>query len=350
MKVIVLLLDLCCFCQTSGDTHSMKYILTGVKGISEIPEYTSVGLVDDMPFVYFDSNINRMIPKTKWIEENEGKDYWDSESQREGGFVPTYKASIQILMERFNQSTGVHTWQRMYGCQWDDKSGATDGFDQWGYDGEDFVILDLKNLQVIATTPESVITKHKWENNRGWIETERNYFTTLCLDWLKKYVQYGSSTLERKVRPEVTLLQKDSRVVCHATGFYPEGVMITWKKDGEEMHEDVDVGETLTNEDGTFQKRAVLTVSPEEFKNRKYTCEVAHKSGETLIVDKIEIQRSNPDSSVPIGTIIGVVVPIALIAIVAVVLILRKIRNADNKAGFSRANAEDSSQASSEKA
>lgn len=41
----------------------------------------------------------------------------------------------------------------------------------------------------------------------------------------------------------------------------------------------MDVGETLPNEDGTFQKRAVLTVSPEELKGNEYTCEVVHNSG-----------------------------------------------------------------------
>ncbi|XP_076158122.1 BOLA class I histocompatibility antigen, alpha chain BL3-7-like isoform X1 [Alosa pseudoharengus] len=234
----------------------------------------------------------------------------------------------------------------MVGCQWDDVRKATDGFNQYGYDGEDFVTFDLKNLRWIATTPESVITKHKWENDRGNTEYWKAYLTTTCIEWLKKYVQYGSSTLERKVRPKVSLLQKDSTVVCHATGFYPEGVMITWKRDGEEMQEDVDVGETVPNEDGTFQKRAVLTVSAEEWKNRQYTCEVAHKSGETIILDEAEIKHSNPDS-VPLGPIIGVVVAlIVLIAIVAGFVVLRKKK----KAGFTRASTDENSQSSSEKA
>ena len=51
---------------------------------------------------------------------------------------------------------------------------------------------------------------------------------------------------------------------------------MTWKRDGEEMQEDVDVGETLPNGDGTYQKRAVLTVSPEQRTRSQYTCEVEH--------------------------------------------------------------------------
>lgn len=85
------------------------------------------------------------------------------------------------------------------------------------------------------------------------------------------------------VAPEVNIFQQDATVVCHATGFFPEGVMITWKKDGVEMQHDVAVEETLPNNDGTFQKRVVLTVSTQEGKNGQYTCEVAHKSGVPIV-------------------------------------------------------------------
>lgn len=78
------------------------------------------------------------------------------------------------------------------------------------------------------------------------------------------------------VPPSVSLLQKtpSSPVTCHATGFYPSGVMVSWQKDGQDHHEDVEYGETLQNDDGTFQKSSHLTVTPEEWKNNKYQCVV----------------------------------------------------------------------------
>lgn len=45
-----------------------------------------------------------------------------------------------------------------------------------------------------------------------------------------------------------------------------------------EIWDDVNVGETLPNHDGTFQKRVLLTVPPEERKKSNYTCEVYHQS------------------------------------------------------------------------
>ncbi|KAJ8000117.1 hypothetical protein DPEC_G00201520 [Dallia pectoralis] len=164
----------------------------------------------------------------------------------------------------------------MIGCEWDDETGVTDGFHQYGYDGEDFISLDLKTLTWIASVQQAVITKQMWDNDRPKNECWKNYVTQECIDWLKEFVEYGRSSLMRTVPPSVSLLQKTpySPVTCHASGFYPNRVMVTWKKNGQECHEDVEIGEALPNNDGTFQKSVQLTVKPEEWKNHKYQCVV----------------------------------------------------------------------------
>ena len=96
--------------------------------------------------------------------------------------------------------SGVHVVQRMYGCEWDDETGEIYGYDQWGYDGEDFIVFDLKTETWIAPTPQAVITKHKWDNDKAWIAQDKHYLTQICPDWLKKYVDYGRSVLLRTGR------------------------------------------------------------------------------------------------------------------------------------------------------
>ncbi|TRZ04078.1 hypothetical protein DNTS_009695 [Danionella cerebrum] len=264
----------------SGAIHSWKAFYTGASGLTEFPEFVALNLVDDQLMGYFDSKTNHFKSQFQWMADNLGEAYDERQTNILKGHEATFKNSVRIVMERFNQTQGVHTFQQMYGCQWDDETGATDAFWQYGYDGEDFVSLDFKEFRWISPVPQGVPTVQKWNNDRGMIEYEKNYFSTVCIDWLKKYLEYGKSSLQKTAPPEVSVLQKSSSVSCHATGFYPSGVTITWKKNGEEHHEDVDLGQLLPNADGTFQKTSTLRVSSEELKNNKFSCEVEHQ-GET---------------------------------------------------------------------
>ncbi|XDV33996.1 hypothetical protein PO909_004221 [Leuciscus waleckii] len=94
------------FVSPSTGTHSLKYFYTAVSGVNDFPEYTAVGLVDEGQFMYFDSNGMKAVPKTEWIRQNEGADYWDRVTNIFQGAHQSFKNNIQILKERFNQSKG----------------------------------------------------------------------------------------------------------------------------------------------------------------------------------------------------------------------------------------------------
>ncbi|CAL8373891.1 unnamed protein product [Boreogadus saida] len=74
-----------------------------------------------------------------------------------------------------------------------------------------------------------------------------------------------------------------SPVVCHATGFYPDRVVVFWRRDGQELHEQVDPGEVLPNHDGTFQLSVDLNLKavPQEDWGR-YECVVQLKGIEDI--------------------------------------------------------------------
>ncbi|XP_041944257.1 patr class I histocompatibility antigen, A-5 alpha chain-like [Alosa sapidissima] len=323
-----------CLTFSTAEVHTLRYFYTATSGISSFPEFISVGMVDGVDISYYDSVLRKGMPKQSWMEINQ--EYWESETSVGMGQHQIFKADIEILKGRFNHTEGVHVLQKMYGCMWDDETRDTDGYEQFGYDGNDFLSLDLKTKSWFAPVPQAILSKTKWNNDQMYLEKRNYYFGRVCIDWLKKYVQYGSSTLERKVPPEVFLSQKDSSVVCHATGFYPDGVMITWKRDGEEMWDDVDVGETLPNGDGTFQKRVALILSADKMKKGQYTCEVAHKSGKpiikTLILEDVLVRLGNI-----LGIIIGCVVASLVIigAIVGAVMMKKKgYRKAEHGIGM----------------
>ncbi|XP_026107587.1 H-2 class I histocompatibility antigen, Q9 alpha chain-like [Carassius auratus] len=315
----------------SAGTHSLRYYYTAVSGVSDFPEFTSIGLLNDQQFTYFDSNTKRTVPKTEWMKQSVGADYWDSETQIDIGYHQSFKNNIQVAMKRFNQSSGVHTFQQMYGCDWDDQTGETNALQQYGYDGEDFLSLDLKEMRWISPVKQGTLTVDKWNKNTALLERDKGYFSTECIEWLKKYLQYGKSSLKKTVSPQVSLLQRSSSspVVCHATGFYPKDVTISWMKNDQEHHEDVEVGQLLPNEDGTFQKTSTITVTPEELKKNEFICVVEHQ-GKTFR----EIPK---DDSLPIGIIVGVVLALILSAVIGVVV--DKVYQ--KKKGFKPVNASD---------
>ncbi|XP_030202560.1 major histocompatibility complex class I-related gene protein isoform X2 [Gadus morhua] len=287
MKALIGLLLLVFGHGVSSVLHSLQYFYTASSGLPTFPEFVVVGMVDGVQMVYDDNNTQRVVLKQAWMEQviRDDPSYLERSNGLSLGSQQAFKDNIRTLKKRFNQKGGAHVYQEMYGCEWDDEDGSTDGYDHFGYDGEDFIELDLKYMTWVAPVQEAVTTKRKWDQNRGYNEQQKHYYTKQCVDWLKKYLSYGKSTLQRTVRPRVSLLQRSpsSPVVCHATGFYPDRVVVFWRRDGQELHEQVDPGEVLPNHDGTFQVSVDLnlTAVPQEDWGR-YECVVQLKGIEDI--------------------------------------------------------------------
>ncbi|MGH0161712.1 UNVERIFIED_CONTAM: hypothetical protein FKN15_041217 [Acipenser sinensis] len=158
-----------------------------------------------------------------------------------------------------------------------------------------------------AAVPQAVFNKWKLEANTGWQNINSDYHTQGCFNMLQWCLQYGMETLQRKVRPAVTLIQRKAResagtdVICHVTGFYPREVEVNWIRDGEALLEEgVWSGEVLPNGDRTYQLRKTLTVSPEDQKKHSYSCQVNHAS----LDEKMDVKWV-PEAALNMGFVAG---------------------------------------------
>ncbi|XP_053717425.1 class I histocompatibility antigen, F10 alpha chain-like [Synchiropus splendidus] len=317
--------------------HSLRYLFTLSSGVPNFPEFMAVGLVDEVQILHYDSNSRRVEPKQDWMKQVIADD--PSYLVRRREFCITLhqvlKDNIEVAKSQFNQTGGVHTVQRMFGCEWDDETGEVRGYYQDAYDGEDFITFDLKTLTWIAPKPQAVITKHKWDSDEGFNKYWRSYLTQYCPEWLKKHLNYGKSRLLRTELPRVALLQKKptSPIVCHATGFYPARAVLFWTKDGEELHEDVDMGEVLPNPDGTFQMRAELRLSDPSVDWGRYSCvfQLAGVKEDVVTPLRKEDIWTNREPDLNLGLIVGAVVAavVALGLMVAGFFVYRRRRTGE---------------------
>ncbi|XP_041655215.1 major histocompatibility complex class I-related gene protein-like [Cheilinus undulatus] len=319
MKTVMFLTLLGLFLHdTTAVTHSLQYFYTASIEVPNFPEFVAVGMVDELQIDCYDSNIKKDVPKQEWFKKftESVPNYLAVETGKQQGHQQTFKGNIDIAKQRFNQTGGVHIAQEMYGCEWDDETGEVNGYFQDGYDGEDFIALDMKTMTWVAPIPQAVITKHKWDQNKARLDYLKNYLTKECVDWLKKYVDYGKSSLMRTDLPTVSLLQKSpsSRITCHATGFYPNRAVMFWRKDGEELQENVDHGEILPNPDGSFQMSADLELPSRDWE--KYECVFQLAGVKEDIVTRLEKREIKTNHVDPINMIIRIIAGVLIGAVI----------------------------------
>ncbi|XP_054640126.1 H-2 class I histocompatibility antigen, Q9 alpha chain-like [Dunckerocampus dactyliophorus] len=314
--------------------HSLKYFHTASSQVPNFPEFVSVGYVDEVQIVHYDSNSRKTEAKQDWMNQITAEDphYWQRETEINVASEHINKNAIEILKKRFNQTGGVHIFQWMYGCEWDDETDEVTGWCQTSYDGEDFLSLDMKTWTYTAAKHQAVPSKRNWEHDKAHLDYQKYYYTEYCPTYLKKFVNYGRDVLMRTELPEVYLLQKtaSSPVSCLATGFYPDRADLFWRKDGEELHEDVEHGEILLNHDGTFQMSSNLKAEATADVDGKYECVFRLSGVEEDIITKLErrsiLSNASHEDNLSV-TIAATVVAVAVLLAAVVIAIVKRHRN-----------------------
>ncbi|KAM8766203.1 major histocompatibility complex class I-related gene protein-like [Acanthopagrus schlegelii] len=299
MRTLFLLL---LFCHISSPVlHSAKHFITGSvsAGIPNLSQVVVTAEVDELLVVScYNSkriccllDLKHDIAKSFFMNYPERLERYKEQCDH---LLPHLEAYINILMRLFNQTGGVHVLQEVHGCKCDDETEEVKCFSQFGYDREDLLELDPNTFTWIALRPEAIIAKPIWDADKVMIGYYKTAFTQIYPQQLKQFVENGRSVLLRTELPSVSLLQKtpSSPVSCLATGFYPHRASLVWRKDGEELHEEVDHGEILPNHDGTFQMSVDLnlsSVTPEDW--TRYDCVFQLAGVNEEIITRLEKDR-----------------------------------------------------------
>ncbi|XP_054911236.1 major histocompatibility complex class I-related gene protein-like [Poeciliopsis prolifica] len=327
---------------SSPEKHSLTVLVTASSGLPHFPDFITTTQVDKLPTSYCDSNKNiranpKYGPKLMNIESQIADWYIEQCFEIMSDYL---KVKMGILKD-LNQSEAVHILQVIIGCEWEAKTKETVSFLQFGYNGADFIKFDPKKLTWIPQTPQAISIKPKWEADESTSHLERNkdFLNQICPDWLKKYMANNEGPLQSSVLPSVFFLQKspDAAVSCFATGFYPNKAVMFWRKDGEEIHDNVDKTEILCNQDNTFQMRAdinISSVNPEDWE--RYECvfhlvDVKDDVVNRLEKEKIQInwgktQKQN-DEEKPMGMIVGITAAVVSLVIIVAAVGFMVIKN-----------------------
>ncbi|KAG8520016.1 Class I histocompatibility antigen, Gogo-C*0101/C*0102 alpha chain [Galemys pyrenaicus] len=318
VQILALPVSLEPFCISAG-THSLRYYYLSLSEPGPgLPQFLAVGYVDDQPFIRFDSRVSEAKPQASWMAPVDTQ-YWETETQKHRAWAKMQQVEMWRVMGYYNQSSGMHSTQRMFGCEIQE-DGSSNGFWQFGYDGQDHVTLDLETLSWVSAQPVALQTKRRWEMEPCYAEYDKAYLEGLCLISLRRYLELGSRSLTRREPPVVQVTRhptQDSGYLlrCWALGFYPRDISLSWWLGEEELTLETERVETRPSGDGTYQTWAAVWVP--EGEETSYICHVQHSSlNHTLTVAW--------ESSSPPGLVIAIFTSLATVLLVVGIVIFTK--------------------------
>ncbi|XP_039624880.1 major histocompatibility complex class I-related gene protein-like isoform X2 [Polypterus senegalus] len=323
---------ICLYCTPSSLTvlHTFRFLITEGLENSRIPKLTFSEMVGEDELYYYDSNNMTLIHRYDWLEGLEKFNNLYLLYEMIYGLPETIVKYKRRVLELLNRSNGIHIGQVIVGCEVDQEDQTDWFFSHVGFNGEDLLDVDLKELTCTILDNQADSIKEECNSEIRYHYIDVDAFREFCVLSLKEYLLFGKETLERKEIPKVSLFQtsqapSDIKLVCHVTGFFPRDIEVTWIRNEMDQLE-AENGEILPNDDKTYQVRKTIIINHADLEKYKYSCHVDHAS----LTKKLIIPWKSKESD------LAVVVSIIIIAVVITAVLTGIVLWKKKQAGTSR--------------
>ncbi|CAN2391599.1 Belongs to the MHC class I family, partial [Pristimantis euphronides] len=313
-------------CMSLSDSHTLSYCYTGVSATGfGLPEFSIIGYVDDEQIDVYTTDIGESVLVAPWMKKNERREFLKKKTQIDKEDEALFKIELNLQMKRFNVTEGLHFVQVIASCELRDDN-SIDIYEQYRYDGTEYMYLDTKTVTFIPTMSQAQITTEKWNSpDVGMNHREKTYLEKECIDRLRRYLEYGREHLERRVRPKVRvtghLSDKITKLHCLVYGFHPRAVDVKWMKNGIDDVPTYETTHVLPNPDGTYQIRVSVEVIAQE--GDSYSCFVDHSSLKEPLLVKWEPEEDFP---VVVTILVALILLVFVLVAFGVARFIRKSR------------------------
>ncbi|XP_035379578.1 zinc-alpha-2-glycoprotein-like isoform X1 [Electrophorus electricus] len=314
-------------------SHSLMYIYMELsKNLSSLGffEFISLGLLDNRQIYYYDSTSQVQVPKPDWVQA--GLPDYTEELQNYRGW---FRHQSDVLGNCTWPCSDLHVLQRRYGCEVQKhQNGSIDllrTFDEYGYDGEDFITFDPQAMQWKAEVPKAQMTKMIWDNDKGRILDIRIYLENECVDILNKSLMFRKGKNKTNALVDVYIFAKRAvsdpgklTLTCLTTGFYPKKMMMSVRKYRTSLPEVLIMSsEVRPNDDDTYQLRKSVDILESE--KADYDCYVTHSSLTEPVITKWDGKCNDCSGekiqSAIIGGVFGVLLTLAVVGVIICIVI-----------------------------
>uniref|UniRef100_A0A674J1L2 Ig-like domain-containing protein n=1 Tax=Terrapene triunguis TaxID=2587831 RepID=A0A674J1L2_9SAUR len=227
---------------------------------------------------------------------------------------PDFNARSQLSPS----STGIHTEQVHVGCALSDQAPMDPRF-QYAYDGGDFISFDNQTGTWVAAVQLAVPVKQLWETgDKFWTQFVQRYLQHECLETLQSlgWVSPAPEPDEHPPTHTHTYINRanapDSSITlsCHARGFYPRPIHVSWVRDGEDILAETDSSGILPNDIHSYYTQSSLEISPQQEDGHRYACRVEHSSLEEPVL----VWAPGKKGPLPPGVLAAIVLAVLVLA------------------------------------